>query len=81
MDAFMKVMKVAKTTLLPCPFCGGGAKISRHTGGMLFKAACAGQTCIGSYIFKWYGTPEEAADAWNERTVNENDECSKTDGL
>ena len=65
--------------LEPCPFCGGRAVISRHTGGMLFKAACAGQKCIGSYIFKWYGTPEEAADAWNERKVNDDDEHSKTD--
>ena len=70
-----------KIHLAPCPFCAGKAKISRHTGGMLFKAACAGQTCIGSYIFKWYGTPEEAADAWNERKVNDDDEYSEDDGF
>lgn len=57
--------------LEPCPFCKGAAVMHTHSQKEEYKACCKDLTCIGSYIFKWHRTEEEAAEAWNRRANDE----------
>jgi Lar family restriction alleviation protein len=53
-------------TLLPCPFCGGEARIEQHEKGK-WLAFC--DDVYGCGTEGWYeDTPEEAIAAWNRRT-------------
>ena len=54
-----------------CPFCGSAAVMLERAAKEGYKACCGDLTCIGSYIFKWHQTKEEAAAAWNRRDGNE----------
>lgn len=49
--------------LLPCPFCGGEAKIFRIDGHALFCAYCVDCDTNGGHYF----TEEDAIAAWNRR--------------
>ena len=52
--------------LLPCPFCGGEAKVNKWEGG--FKVLCQKVFCA---VLGPYNTEQEAIDAWNTRLKNE----------
>lgn len=52
-----------KPDLLPCPFCGGEAKISRSGRYSLFCAYCVDCDTNGGHYF----TEEDAIAAWNRR--------------
>lgn len=52
-------------TLLPCPFCGGGAYVSELRDGM-WRAICKSCNASGNN----YMTEAEAVNAWNTRTAN-----------
>ena len=60
----------AMTDLLPCPFCGGEAKVGTHEnpalGVMWFLAGCL-RPCDVSPETKIFGTEAEAIAAWNTR--------------
>lgn len=54
-----------KVTLLPCPFCGGAAKLTDHedcdVGGRWV-------VCTPCGAARWGDQPDEAITAWNART-------------
>lgn len=52
--------------ILPCPFCGGEAKIY-NVGIGWYKVHCADYDCIGSNAEKIMSTREDAARVWNRR--------------
>lgn len=54
---------MAKLELLPCPFCGGEARISRSGRCSLFCAYCVDCDTNGGHYF----TEEDAIAAWNQR--------------
>lgn len=64
-------------TLLPCPFCGGEAcmtKLKADAAGTryVYRVSCtdwSSEKCSCSPISKWYDTKEEAEEGWNTRTV------------
>ena len=62
----------AMTDLLPCPFCGGEAKVGTHEnpalGVMWFLAGCL-RPCDVSPETKIFGTEAEAIAAWNTRAT------------
>ena len=51
--------------LKPCPFCGGEAHI--QTFHFRYRVGCGTSGCIAGRLNRAYGTPEEAAAAWNRR--------------
>lgn len=52
-----------------CPFCGSPGEMIVHNDGMIYKAQCSENSmCLGTMIYKWFDTPEEAAEAWNMRS-------------
>lgn len=58
------------TELLPCPFCGGAAKLFHDTSSddernWVFVVECADWTCTDARK-----TKAEAIAAWNRRTAN-----------
>lgn len=55
------------TEILPCPFCGGEAKIY-NVGIGWYKVHCADYDCIGSNAASVASTREGAASAWNKRS-------------
>lgn len=51
--------------LLPCPFCGGEAKVENEFLGT-WKVRCQKCSCeVGRY---WFWTERHAIEAWNTRT-------------
>lgn len=72
-------MSAANTELLPCPFCGGEARLvyalDEGTKQITYTVMC--MSCSTAIfrprmsVFEWdaYDTEEEAADAWNTRHV------------
>jgi Lar family restriction alleviation protein len=73
-----------KQTLLPCPFCGGKAKL--RTGRAAEDAEYAQVTCGGcststDFFEDAYAPTEDAAHAWNRRAaVRQVDETTGTSG-
>ena len=57
--------------LKPCPFCRGVAEMKTAQHKDIHKVSCADLTCIGSYIYLWHPTQEEAATVWNRRAGDE----------
>lgn len=55
------------TELLPCPFCGGEARML-GTKERWFNPACSNAEC-GCEWTDSYATEAEAVEAWNKRTV------------
>ena len=59
------------TELLPCPFCGGEAKIIEAYGWLVQCTSCfasVGQNCTeGGFLAGDYRTEAEAIAAWNSR--------------
>ncbi len=54
--------------LKKCPFCGSPGEIKESNEGARYKASCSGtKMCVGELIYRWFDTPEEAAEAWNTR--------------
>ena len=60
------------TELKPCPFCGGKARM--ETFWDFYRVSCMDERCCGyayggntSTDCTWYGSIEEARDAWNRR--------------
>ncbi len=51
--------------LKPCPFCGGDP--ITKTFEQSVKIVCSNNECVGSYIYKWHKTEEEAREAWERR--------------
>ena len=58
-------MEKEKTKVKPCPFCGGEPITKTFEQGV--KIICSNNECVGSYIYKWYKTEEEAKEAWERR--------------
>lgn len=54
------------TDLLPCPFCGGNAEISKDTIGWYF-VRCKTHLCYGENAVMRFINEEQAAIAWNTR--------------
>lgn len=52
-----------KQEILPCPFCGGEAKVNKWEGG--FKVLCQKAFCA---VLGPFNSEAEATDAWNTRT-------------
>lgn len=61
-----------KTTLLPCPFCGGEAEIERYT----IKPYVACMKC-GCSMPDRHQTAEQAIEAWNTRTATTDSEFAR----
>ena len=59
--------------LKPCPFCGGKAEIIGYDDG-LFQAVCRG--CDGTQD-NFFDSPEEAAESWNNRPIENELEAEK----
>lgn len=56
------------TELLPCPFCGGEARIIAKPYEPKVCVGCDDDTCLGFSGLGWlYETEEQAAAAWNRR--------------
>ena len=54
--------------LLPCPFCGGEARVERDSFGGLFYMGCLNDECMGFIGLGWtYKNEEEAIESWNRR--------------
>ena len=61
---------LAKTPedLLPCPFCGGEARIIAKPYEPKVCVGCDDDTCLGFSGLGWlYDSEKEATDAWNRR--------------
>lgn len=64
--------------LLPCPFCGGEARVGRNIFSGLFHAGCSNDECLGFSGLGWtYKKEEEAIEAWNRRA----NECDRDELL
>lgn len=62
--------------LLPCPFCGGKAKIFGKRRDRGYYITCTNDDCdcslghsIGYYLSHKYETKKDAVSAWNKRSV------------
>lgn len=54
--------------LLPCPFCGGEARVERDSFSGSFYVGCLNDECLGFSGLGWiYKKEEEAIEAWNTR--------------
>lgn len=54
--------------LLPCPHCGGEARIIAKPYELKFCVGCDDDTCLGFSGLGWlYDSEQEAAEAWNRR--------------
>lgn len=56
------------TELLPCPFCGGEARIIAKPYEPKVCVGCDDDTCLGFSGLGWlYDSEKEATEAWNQR--------------
>ena len=60
--------------LLPCPFCGGEARVERDSFGGLFYMGCLNDECMG---FIGLGWTYKNIESWNRRA----DECDREELL
>lgn len=77
-----------KIELLPCPFCGSEAitfqipdeSPYRHPG--LWVVGCETEDCFGNYnhVTMVFSSEETAAEAWNTRADNKNEEKWESQG-
>lgn len=51
--------------LKPCPFCGGEATVKRIESIYRYRVSC--DKCPVEVGRHWFGTKEEAIEAWNRR--------------
>ena len=56
---------VSEIKLLPCPFCGGEAKLSKS--GSYAVVSCLNSSCNGNACCYKYDSPQEAIEHWNTR--------------
>lgn len=66
---------MSEINLLPCPFCGGKAHIRCI---MVFERPwfpeCENERCIAGDTGVSFSTEEEAAEAWNKRVGDQNEQ-------
>lgn len=70
MSALSRVLITPEVPLLPCPFCGGPARMSLHTWrseGVRYAAGCGTDACRVDAETVYAETQALAAHYWNDR--------------
>lgn len=58
------------SALLPCPFCGGEARIDENISGDAWMVICPDEHCgVRSETAEWWSPQSAAIDRWNTRAT------------
>jgi len=72
-----KMSNIKKRELLPCPFCGGEAKLNKEYEQEYATSTCCVVECDCGLITDIYDDPEEAINIWNTRAKQKQEEYKK----